>query len=150
MFSPECTVGVLLADGADGGGGREHGGGPVFRQDAEEGPGVRRPDGLALQHSQRADSCLSPTSPSRGSALNLEARRGHVSTTCTGHLFRRPPSRQMGSNPRIRTHSEDTGEEEPAGGTPSTEASSVSSWYSARARLRIVNSSGWFWVSFWL
>lgn len=66
-------MGVLLADGADGGGGREHGGGPVFRQDAEEGPGVRRPDGLALQHSQRADSCLSPTSPSRGTALNLRS-----------------------------------------------------------------------------
>lgn len=41
-------VGVLLADGPDGGGRSEHGGGAVFRHDTEEGPGVRRPHWLAL------------------------------------------------------------------------------------------------------
>lgn len=41
-------VGVLLPDGPEGGGRREHGGGAVLRHDAEEGPGVRRPHRLAL------------------------------------------------------------------------------------------------------
>lgn len=48
VFFPDVGVGVLLADGSEGGGRREHGGGAVFRHDAEEGPGVRGPHGLTL------------------------------------------------------------------------------------------------------
>lgn len=46
-------VRILLADGPDGGGRREHGGGAVFRHDTEEGPGVRGPHWLTLEERKR-------------------------------------------------------------------------------------------------